>query len=88
MKAMAAFWNVFIEPQVKATFKIDLDQIFPQQTLVEQTGDSAFEYLTTTLWGASGTDFQGRPLELGMIAGVLANESDIDKSLFTSDVPF
>jgi len=88
LKAMAAFWNVFIEPQVKATFKIDLDQIFPQQTLVEQTGASAFEHFTTALWGANGTDFRGRPVELGMIAGALVNKSDIDSSLFTPDVGF
>ena len=88
LKAMAAFWHVFIEPRVKATFKIDLDQIFPQQTLVEQTGASAFEHFTTALWGANGTDSRGRPVELGMIAGALVNESDIDNSLFTPDVRF
>ena len=88
LKAMAAFWKVFIEPQVKATFKIDLDQIFPQQTLVEQTGASAFEHFTTALWGANGTNFRGRPVELGMIAGALVNESDIENSLFTPDVRF
>ena len=28
LKAVAAFWKVFVEPRVKATFKIDLDQVF------------------------------------------------------------
>ena len=88
LKAMAAFWNVLIEPRVKATFKIDLDQVFPQPTLVEQTGASAFEHFMTPLWGAQGTDSRGRPLELGMIAGALVNQSDINQSLFTSDVRF
>ena len=88
LKAMAAFWNVFIDPRIKATFKIDLDQVFPQQILVEQTGASAFEHFMTSLWGAHGTDFRGKPVELGMIAGALVNQSDIDKSLFTADVPF
>ena len=88
LKAMAAFWNVFIDPRIKATFKIDLDQVFPQQILVEQTGASAFEHFMTSLWGAHGTDIRGQPLELGMIAGALVNESDIDKSLFTADVRF
>ena len=88
LKAMAAFWNVFIDPRIKATFKIDLDQVFPQQILVEQTGASAFEHFMTSLWGAHGTDFRGKPIELGMIAGALVNESDIDKSLFTADVRF
>jgi hypothetical protein len=88
LKVMAAFWNVLIDPRIKATFKIDLDQVFPQQILVEQTGASAFEHFMTSLWGAHGTDFRGKPIELGMIAGALVNESDIDRSLFTADVRF
>jgi hypothetical protein len=88
LKSMAAFWNVLIDPRIKATFKIDLDQVFPQQILVEQTGASAFEHFMTSLWGAHGTDFRGNPIELGMIAGALVNESDINKSLFTADVRF
>jgi hypothetical protein len=88
LKAMAAFWNVLIDPRIKATFKIDLDQVFPQQILVEQTGASAFEHFMTALWGAHGTDTRGQAVELGMIAGALVNESDIDKSLFTADVRF
>ena len=88
LKAMAAFWSVFIDPRIKATFKMDLDQVFPQKILVEQSGQSAFEHFMTSLWGAHGTDTRGNPIELGMIAGALVNESDIDKSLFTADVRF
>jgi hypothetical protein len=88
LKAMAAFWAVLVEPRAKATFKIDLDQVFPQQTLVEETGCSAFEHFMTPLWGAQGTDYRGKPIELGMIAGALVNQSDIDQSLFTADVRF
>ena len=88
LKAIAAFWNVFIQPEIRATFKIDLDQVFPQKALVEQTGRSAFAHLATPLWGARGVDADGKPVELGMIAGALVNESDIDKSLFTPDVLF
>ena len=88
LKAVAAFWNVFIQPEIKATFKIDLDQIFPQKELVEQTGRSAFGHLTTPLWGAYGVDENGQSLEAGMIAGALVNECDVSKSLFTPDVPF
>ncbi|MGD8530493.1 MAG: hypothetical protein PVG97_05900, partial [Syntrophobacterales bacterium] len=86
LKAIAALWQIFMEPEIKATFKIDLDQVFPQEELVEQAGASAFEHFTTPLWGAQGFDSEGRPLELGMIAGALVNESDIGKSLFTPDV--
>jgi hypothetical protein len=40
----------------------------------------------TPLWGASGEDSRGNPIELGMIAGALVNEKDIDQSIFTPDV--
>jgi len=88
LKAIAAFWSIFIQPKIKVTFKIDLDQVFPQKELVEQTGDSAFEHLQTPLWGAHCMDSNGQPLELGMLAGSLVNQQDIEKSLFTPDVPF
>ncbi len=88
LKAISALWNVLVDPETKATFKIDLDQIFPQQELAEQSGSSAFEHFTTPLWGARGVDADGRPLELGMLAGALVNERDIAKSLFTPDVRF
>ncbi len=88
LKAIAAFWQVLIDPQIKATFKIDLDQVFPQEALHRVTGLSAFEHLTTPLWGASGLDADNQPVELGMIAGALVNEGDITQDLFTADVPF
>jgi hypothetical protein len=88
LKAISAFWNVLIDPEIKATFKIDLDQVFPQEELVEQSKASAFEHFKTPLWGARGVDSEGQPIELGMIAGALVNETDIDKSLFTPDVVF
>jgi hypothetical protein len=88
LKAIAPFWAILIQPATKATFKIDLDQVFPQERLVEETGASAFEHFKTPLWGAHGLDSDGRPLDLGMIAGALVNEQDIEESLFTPDVPF
>jgi len=88
LKAVTAFWQVFINPQIKATFKIDLDQVFPQQELLEQGGFSALQHFTTPLWGASGRDEQGREVELAMIAGSLVNHDDISKSLFYPDVQF
>jgi len=88
LKAIAAFWSVFIQPTVRATFKIDLDQVFPQEALVTETGASTFEHLRTPLWGARGIASDGQPVELGMIAGALVNQRDIHKSLFTPDVPF
>jgi hypothetical protein len=86
LKAMAAFWKICIQPEIKGTFKIDLDQVFPEQDLVEQTGASAFEHFKTPLWGARGVDSFGNPVELGMIAGALVDEKDIRQSIFTPDV--
>lgn len=88
LKAIAAFWQVLIDPEIKGTFKIDLDQVFPQKELVEQTGASAFEHFKTPLWGAEGIDSEGEAVELGMVAGALVNKKDIEYSLFSPDVCF
>ena len=88
LKAIAAFWRVLVQPEKEAAFKIDLDQVFPQKELVEQTGGSAFDHFKTPLWGARGTDASGQPVDLGLIAGALVNESDINHSLFTPDVQY
>ncbi len=87
LKSIAAFWNVLISAETRATFKIDLDQVFPQEELVKQTGASAFQHLCTPLWGAQGIDSDGQKVFLGMIAGTLVNQKDIQRSLFTPDVP-
>jgi hypothetical protein len=88
LKAIARFWNVLISPETRATFKIDLDQVFPQEELVQSTGASAFQHLTTPLWGALGTDSNGDSVHLGMLAGALVNRNDIASSLFTPDIAF
>ena len=87
LKAVIPMWNIAVDPKIKGTFKIDLDQVFPQPVLVKETGKSAFEHFRTPLWGAVGRDEKGRQVEMGMIAGALVNEKDIAKSLFTPDVP-
>lgn len=88
LKAVAPLWQVLVDPAVRATFKIDLDQVFPQERLVAETGASALEHLQTPLWGAQGEDSQGRSVDLGLLAGALVNEGDIHKGLFTPDVRF
>ena len=88
LKAITAFWQVFIDPGKKATFKIDLDQVFPQEKLLDETGKTAFQHMMSPLWGAEGVDYQGNPVYLGMIAGALVNEKDITASLFTPDVTY
>jgi len=88
LKAISAFWKVFINPNLKGTFKIDLDQVFPQEELIRETGKSAFEHFRSPLWGALGKDVDDNIVELGMIAGALVNKRDISQSLFTPDVLF
>ena len=87
LKAVTPLWNIAVDSEIKGTFKIDLDQVFPQPVLVRETGKSAFDHFRTPLWGAVGRDETGRQVEMGMIAGALVNEKDISKSLFTPDVP-
>lgn len=88
LKALAALWAILEDPKIKATFKIDLDQVFPQDVLAAETGMSAFEHLCTPLWGAQAVDAEGKNVELGMIAGALVNEKDIAAGLFTPDIPW
>ena len=88
LKAVSAWWSVMIDTGVKGTFKIDLDQVFPQRELVSQTGQSALEHLCTPLWGATGRDSGGEEVDLGLIAGALVNQKDIGRGLFTPDVPW
>lgn len=88
LKAITALWSLIMDPAVRGTFKIDLDQVFPQDALVGETGKSAFEHLQTSLWGADALDSNGEAVALGMIAGALVNERDIGHSLFTPDVPY
>ena len=87
LKAISAFWQVMVDPKVKGSFKLDLDQVFDEEALVEETGQSALEHFITPLWGAEGIETEGRAVELGMMAGALVNERDIGQGLFTPDVP-
>lgn len=86
LKAVNVLWRLAINPDLKGTFKIDLDQIFPEETLVSYTGKSAFEHFQSPLWGANAVDVDGKSVSLSMIAGALVNEKDIGTSLFTPDV--
>ncbi len=87
LKAAPPLWSC-LDSKLKATFKIDLDQVFPQEELKAETGKSALEHFCTALWGARGTDADGKPVELGMIAGALVNQKDITQGLFTPDVNY
>jgi hypothetical protein len=86
LKAIAALWQVFVDPGLRAVFKIDLDQVFPQAELEREAGGSMADLFRTPLWGARGRDSDGEPVDLDMIAGTLVNEGDIGCGLFTPDV--
>ncbi len=86
LKAVALWWQKYHNPELKATFKIDLDQVFDQQQLKAETGKYAFGNFKSPLWGAEAVDHQGRMLELGMIAGQLVNDSDLEKSIYELDI--
>lgn len=86
LKAVAPLWQKAVNPELKATFKIDLDQVFDQTMLINETGKSAFEHFLDSNWGASAVDNNGHKVKLGMIAGGLVNESDAHVGLFTPDV--
>lgn len=88
LKALPALWGILSDGKSKATFKIDLDQVFPQEELSAETGKSAFEHFNSPLWGARAKDSDGKDVELGMIAGGLVNEKDIHAGLFTPDIPW
>jgi len=83
LKSISAFWNIFISPEIKGTFKIDLDQVFPQSLLKEKTGATAFEHLKSPLWGAAGKDSNNNDVHLGFIAGALVNEKDMGVNFFS-----
>jgi hypothetical protein len=87
LKALSAYWQVMIDPGIEGSFKLDMDQVFDQETLVAETGQSALEHFLSPLWGAEGVDADGRSIELGMMAGALVNEKDMGHGLFTPDVP-
>lgn len=86
LKAILPLYAQTIDTEIIATFKIDLDQVFPQQELIKTTGKSALEHFVTPLWGATATDNKGKEILLGMFAGALVNQSDINKGIFTPDV--
>ncbi len=86
LKAIAPLWQLSIDNNIQATFKIDLDQVFPQEELIKETNCSALEHFQTRLWGSSGIDNNDQHVYLGMIAGALVNQVDIQQSLFTADV--
>mmetsp|Transcript_69906 Transcript_69906/g.218191 ORF Transcript_69906/g.218191 Transcript_69906/m.218191 type:complete len:294 (+) Transcript_69906:134-1015(+) len=52
LKAVLAIYHAFIDPAVTATFKIDIDQVFVQDSLVSETGKSMLEHFKSDLWGA------------------------------------
>lgn len=88
LKAIASLWAAAVDPAVLATFKIDLDQLFPQDLLLAETGKTAFDGFVSSRWGARGVDAWGEPVDLGMVAGSLVDEKDVGGGLRVPDVRF
>ncbi len=86
LKAIAAVWSVLFDDRIRGTFKFDLDQVFAQQQLVNETGASAFEHIAADGWGGLATDSAGRTVALDFMAGTLVNASDAGRGLHTPDV--
>ena len=86
LKAVLLIWQMAVNPQVRFTFKIDLDQVFDQTTLHTHTGRSALQLLCNPHWGGEAIDYLGRHVDLGMLAGGLVNEADSHLGLFVPDV--
>merc|ERR1712232_33776 len=89
LKAVLAVYHCLENPACKATFKIDIDQLFIQDSLIMETGKSMLEHFKTDLWGAKGENWRGETVELGMFAGALCNQKDWEKNgkkLFLADV--
>lgn len=86
LKAITPLFKQVVNNDIKATFKIDLDQVFPQKKLMDTTGRYAFDNFKSPRWGATGVDSDGKKIKLAMAAGGLVNESDIESNLFTPDV--
>ncbi len=86
LKAILAIWQKVVNPDVYFTFKIDLDQIFNQPTLVRKSGKTALQLLSNPYWGGYALDCNGCSVDLGMIAGGLVNEADSNAEEFVPDV--
>ena len=87
LKYILLLWNKFVDSKMRYSFKIDLDQIFDQEVLLETTGFSVFEiFKNQKYWGGKATDSEGNKVDLGLLAGGLVNKKDISKGLFTPDV--
>ncbi len=86
LKAIVPMYQKVFDTSVKATFKFDLDQVFPQKELKEVTGHYAFERFIDNRIGCTGVDYKGNSIKLSMFAGSLVNENDIQKDLFYPDV--
>lgn len=86
LKAVSVFFSKVVDSRIKATYKIDLDQVFDQKKIKEYTGSYAFGKFVNEKFGAYGVDTKGRTVKLGMVAGYLINDEDIEKSMYEPDV--
>ena len=86
LKAILVIWNRVLRPAARYTFKIDLDQVFDQNFLIQKFNKTAFQLLRNKNWGGTAVDWKGRNVELGLIAGGLINEADWNSQDLTPDI--
>ena len=85
LKYILLIWNKIVDKDVRYSFKIDLDQVFDQEILLKTTGFSIFEiFKNQKNWGGTAIDYEGRKVDLGLLAGALVNKACL---LYTSPSP-
>lgn len=78
LKALAPLWKRAFNSQLKAVFKIDLDQTFFEE--------DDLHGLMSDRWGGTAVDEEGRRFYLGGVAGRLVNQEDAEISCRILDV--
>ena len=86
LKAIVLLWQMSVNPHARFSFKIDLDQVFDQDALLAHTGRTALQLISNPLWGGDAVDYDGRSVDLSMLAGALVNQRDISNGLYSPDV--
>ncbi len=86
LKAILVIWNRIFRPAARYTFKIDLDQVFDQNFLIQKFRKTALQLLSNKNWGGTAVDWKGRDVDLGLISGGLINEVDWHREDLTSDI--
>ena len=64
LKAILVIWNRVLRPAARYTFKIDLDQVFDQNFLIQKFNKTALQLLQNKNWGGTAVDWKEEMLNL------------------------